>query len=633
MYNGRIILNNYSKGSFGNIFTDSESIIYKVTKISEKGLLIVSNINEMIFFNKLKVIKKLCSSEHNENIKTDDKKPDDIKSPNIKSPDIKSPDIKSPDIKSPDIKSPDIKSPDYISLDNIKSPDYISLDDIKSPDVISFSEIISCPDLVYYDKSSYKSLLDEKIFIQAISSKYYNYETLQKKFIFSDNIICNDYTTYLNKNFDKYLLVNILPKYQLNLSKFINKYHVYVINNFEQMAKKLLKSLALLHHNDFLHGDLKSVNILINDSNDLCLTDFGAIKIINFNKYHLSCTISSRCPEDLNYEYLGNSEYSNSNFKSDIWSLGLIFAEMILGYNPILKVYEQIEKTGANSIILENKLLAYYKTINYVDILKLVKINPIKMHLNEKLYEYINVIEQMLKIEPSQRLSSIEEVYEKLFGEKIEYNFMIKYNYDYKKFNKNNNFDVLLNIRKKYYKNILLVCDKLNILFVCPSVIDILDRLFIKILNSLNNLVEFRDSEFNLIFAIIVILVSGIMNQCHHSYREILTIFNLKYEIQNISNFNNNLLEILEIMNYDIFRPFNIFYCWYLMEYNNCNCVKHTQNSQNTLKTQDTLNTQYKNDNRVIHSKEGKKKLLFILNEIIENEIIGISPEYYYAKL
>ena len=195
---------------------------------------------------------------------------------------------------------------------------------------------------------------------------------------------------------------------------------------------------------------------------------------------------------------------------------------------------------------------------------------------------------------------------------------MIKYNYDYKKINKENNFNVLLNIRKKYYKNIIIVCNKLNMLFICPSVIDILDRLFIKILNSLNNLVEFKDPEFNLILSIVVVLVSGIMNQIHHNYRDILTLFNLSNDILNIGNFNNNLLEILEIMDYDIFRPFNIFYCSYFMEYNECYCVESKI---------------YNNQTFIIHNEEGKTKLLSILNEIIEKDIIGVNPEYYYKKM
>jgi hypothetical protein len=137
-------------------------------------------------------------------------------------------------------------------------------------------------------------------------------------------------------------------------------------------------------------------------------------------------------------------------------------------------------------------------------------------------------------------------------------------------------------------------------------------------LDSLNDLVELRDSEFNLILSIIVILVSGKMNQLQHTYKDILPMFNLRYDIVNIGNFNNNLLEILDLMKHDIFRPFNIFYCSHLMEYNDCCCTEHIQ---------------YNDSFYVIHSREERVKLVSILNEIIENDIIEVSPEYYYEKM
>ncbi len=634
MYNGRIILNNYSKGSFGNIFTDSQSNIYKVTTFSENGLLTASNINEIIFFNKLKVIKKIYSNEQNEKLKTTNIKPDNIKSDDIKLDDIKLDDIKLDDIKPNDIQLDTIQldtiqldtmHPDDIKLDDIKlddiKPDDIKLDDIKpdniKPDTIEL-DTIQLDTIISYDKYSFESLIDENIFMQSQTTKYYNCENIQNKFIFEDAVIATKYSTYLSKRIDKYLIVSTLPKYQFTLLKFIDKYQVYVINNFESIVKKLLKSLALLHHNGFLHGDLKSANILINDSDNISLTDFGAVKIINFDKYHLSCTITSRCPEDLDYENFGTELYSNSNYKSDIWSLGLIFAEMILGYNPILKLYQQIEKTGVSTRILESKLVEYYKTLNYIDILELAKKNPIKNHYSDKLYEQIDVIIQMLQIDPKNRLSSIEEVYEKLFGEKVGYNFQIMYSYDYEKFNTKNKFNILFDIRK-HYKTMLVACKKLSILFTCPLIIDILDRLFIKLLDKkINKPIELQILDLNLIFAAVIVLAGGITNQIQPCYKDILIVFNILNNDVNIGILNNNLLKILELMNYDIIRPFNIFYCTGILGYNKCHCVK--------LK-------EYNNQACIIHTKEENNILLSVLNDIIDNNIIGVSPEYYYEKM
>ena len=590
MYNGRIILDNYSKGSFGNIFMDSQSNIYKMTKISENGILTISNINEIIFFNKLKIIENIFLNEPNLTM-------NNIQDGNINKK-LKQDVTTHEDIKLEDIEQEKINQTNISNTNNNLSP---------------------ISKLIIFDIQNYKSFIDEKLFMQSVNTKYYDYEKLKNNYVFADNSIGDKYTDYLAKRLDKILLISTLPKYQYNLSKFIEKYQVYVINNFDLIAKKIIKSLAFLHHNGFVHGDLKSANILINDSDNICLTDFGAVKMINFDRYHLSCTISSRCPEDLEYEYENHVQYSNSNFKSDIWSLGIIFTEMILGFNPILKLFQKFEKTSTDYKISENKIHDYFKTIEFLDVLELAKRSTFKVHYSDKIYKHINTINQMLQVDPEKRLNTIEEVYEKLFEEKLVYDLKINYTYDYKKFNVDNNFNVLFNIRKTYYKNIFKVCNRVDILFVAPFAIDLLDRLFINLLDDIiKKKIELKYPNINLTLCSAVILASGLMNQMHPAYKDILILFGLINNMNNVANLNNNMVEILEIMNYDIIRPFNIFYCWHLVEDNNkCKCITH-KNYDNS---------------HMIHKEEEKQKLMSILNEIVDNDIIGLSPEYYYEKL
>jgi serine/threonine protein kinase len=688
MYGERIILNNYSKGSFGNIFKDAQSNIYKVTKISEDGSVTASNINEIIIFNFLKKIKKILleadknknkhenicvehediyikindSNQQNEkNEKIPKKSPIEIKNSNIKNNSTPSTNCFANDEFNFDTKfklnftddfSEDFSedfdiyydkdldidldkdfgtdsSRDSEIIDCVINSVELNTNDINSKKKINtnFDEMPTLNNTIKVDKNkkNFETLINENIFMQSLSTNYYNYEILQKKFIFRDPNIITNYYNYLAKNIHKFLIFSKLPNYQLNLSNFIEKYHVYVVDNFDIIAKKLLKSLALLHNNGFLHGDLKSSNILINDVNNLCLTDFGAVKISNFDKYHLSCTICSRCPEDLIYQYDTTKYFSNSNYKSDIWSLGLIFTEMILGFNPMLKMYQSFNKNKKDSSEIEKKLIEYYKSIKYIDVTNLVKINPIKNHLTSKHYEYITVIENMLKINPDERLSYVEEVYQKLFGEKIELNFKINFDYQYTKYNIGDKFEKLFFLRKQYYKNIISICDQLNILYVSPLVIDILDRLFITVLDKIiNDIVDLHACELNLIFAAAILLASGIINQSHPRYSELLQVFGIKYDSLNIGNINNNLIEILELLNYDIYRPFNIFYCPYLLEFKNCECISENKTVEEHI---------YNSKIITIHNIEQKNNLISTLNNLIDNNIIGISPNYYYEKL
>jgi serine/threonine protein kinase len=562
MNNKRIILNNYSSGTFGSIFKIHDIYIYKVTKISDNNILNASNINEIIFFNFLKAIKKKM-------LKSD--------------------------------KQIDLKIKFTINLDEY--------DDNSEYDIL----IKDMNDLISVDMISFKSLIDENKFIQSLNTEFHDYESLHRKFIFNCTETKNSYTQYLFKRDDKIVLFSKLPYYKYNLSKFIEKNHTYTVNNFESIAKKILKDLLLLHHNGFLHGDLKSANILINNCDDLSLTDFGAIKLVNYDKYHLSCTISARCPEDLEYEYNEKIDFSNSNYKSDIWSLGLIFAEMILGYNPILKYYKKIEKIEKKNA-LEQKILMYYKTMKYVNIMELLQTKK----LNNKMYKYISIIEKMLMIDPSERISTLDIVYENMFSEKINYSLKINYNYDYGQFNINNIFSYLYTIRKENYKRFYAVCDRLQMLFICPLVIDIMDRLIIKTYdNIINNIIEFSVSDLNLLFCVVILLVSGITNQIHPSYDIILLLFGLKTNSKNILDINSNLLEILYLLDYDIYRPFNIYYCYHFSHKKICDC----NNKNNTA------------DYFIINSEKQKEKLLSILNNIVDNDIVGMSPDYYYKEL
>lgn len=549
----RIILDSHSKGSFGNIFKDSQLNIYKVTVINENGFLAVSNINEILFFNKLLIIKKSIEKEEQLNKMNQQK------------------------------------------------------------------------ELIIYDIDSYKSLIDENIFMQSIDTKHYNLAKLEKNFIFTNKEAELKYRNLLFSRVDKYLLFSKLPLYQLNLSKFIEKNHIYALNNFDTIAKKLIKSLLFLHHNGFIHGDLKSANILINNIDDICLTDFGAIKMANLDIYHLSCTISSRCPEELDYEYSDRKQvFINSGFKCDIWSLGLILSEIILGYNPSLKLYQQFNKSGMSSKVIEINMLNYYKSIKYINISELAKNNPsIKEYLNECLIKKIEIIEKMLMVEPNERISSLEEVYEKLFEDKFKYNFFSKFDYEYIKLDKENNLEPLYKIRKKYYFDIIDVCDYFHFLYICPLVIDIMDRLLIKLVKKSNDEIhKLIEVDIKIIISTITLIVAGIHNQKHPPYSQILCAFNINNDIINIGIINDNLIDILHLLDFDLIRPFNIFFCSHYLEKKICKCT----DEENIIKND-------KISSFLIHDNIEKITLKYILIEIIENNIFGISPEYYYNKL
>ena len=81
--------------------------------------------------------------------------------------------------------------------------------------------------------------------------------------------------------------------------------------------------------NGFLHRDLKPANILINEV-VYKIGDFGFAKYVdNFGSQMLKSCVGS--PIYMAPQILERVQYTT---KCDIWSLGVIFYEMMFGYPP-----------------------------------------------------------------------------------------------------------------------------------------------------------------------------------------------------------------------------------------------------------------------------------------------------------
>lgn len=79
-----------------------------------------------------------------------------------------------------------------------------------------------------------------------------------------------------------------------------------------------------------VHRDLKPSNIIVNDSNEVFLIDFGfACKFDPEDEKILTERFGT--PYYMSPEVLARKMY---NSKSDIWSLGVIYYEMLCGFLP-----------------------------------------------------------------------------------------------------------------------------------------------------------------------------------------------------------------------------------------------------------------------------------------------------------
>ena len=90
---------------------------------------------------------------------------------------------------------------------------------------------------------------------------------------------------------------------------------------------QIVNAVYFLHQNNIIHRDIKPENILIGENDVLKLCDFGWAKELNVNKRATFCgTMEYMAPE-----IVGSEMY---DFSVDIWSLGILLYELIMGHSP-----------------------------------------------------------------------------------------------------------------------------------------------------------------------------------------------------------------------------------------------------------------------------------------------------------
>ena len=196
---------------------------------------------------------------------------------------------------------------------------------------------------------------------------------------------------------------------------------------------QLCHALQYIHNKNIIHRDIKPANIFLNNLGQVKLGDFGVSKNLDTLKMAstLIGTIDYLAPEIV--------EGKNYSFEADIWSLGVVFYELMTFKKPF-------EGTNYAAVIL--------KIIN--DELK-----PINEPYSK---EFKNLIYKMLSKDPSKRPKPkdilkmgfiknrmLSYLQEKRFNFKDSFNLI--QNYKKKKINKNNNYNIVKNHIMKNYNS------------------------------------------------------------------------------------------------------------------------------------------------------------------------------------
>jgi len=147
------------------------------------------------------------------------------------------------------------------------------------------------------------------------------------------------------------------------------------------ILRELATCLQFVHEQGIIHRDIKPANVLFRKNGSLVLTDFGIAKLMedDVKLTQTGATVGSPA-----YSSPEQAQGLDLDLRTDIYSLGVVFLEMLLGYNP-------------------------YKAETFAT----TSINHIQMpvpQLEGKFKQYQPLIDKMLAKEPRERFASADEV-------------------------------------------------------------------------------------------------------------------------------------------------------------------------------------------------------------------------------
>ncbi|KAL6047675.1 Cyclin-dependent kinase 11B [Balamuthia mandrillaris] len=180
---------------------------------------------------------------------------------------------------------------------------------------------------------------------------------------------------------------------------------------------QLLEGISYLHENWYLHRDLKTSNLLLSNKGILKIADFGLARHFGspLKSYTQPVvTLWYRAPELL----LGEKNYS---WAVDMWSVGCIFAEMLLKV-PLFKGKSELEQIDKIFRVLgtpDEQVWPDYPNLPYP---KRMKFRRYPRVLRETLRSTtteagFDLLSRMLHYDPAQRITATEALQHPYFRE------------------------------------------------------------------------------------------------------------------------------------------------------------------------------------------------------------------------
>ena len=103
------------------------------------------------------------------------------------------------------------------------------------------------------------------------------------------------------------------------------------------IALQIAEGISKAHRKGIIHRDIKPANIIIDDENNVKIIDFGLSRLVSLNDNiqhnNTMGTVAYMSPEVIKGKMI--------DFRTDIWSLGIVMYEMLTGIRPFNGEYDQ----------------------------------------------------------------------------------------------------------------------------------------------------------------------------------------------------------------------------------------------------------------------------------------------------
>ncbi|OQE10572.1 hypothetical protein PENFLA_c089G04789 [Penicillium flavigenum] len=162
---------------------------------------------------------------------------------------------------------------------------------------------------------------------------------------------------------------------------------------------QMLRGLKYIHSAGVIHRDLKPSNILIDDNCDLKICDFGLAREHDAQMTGYVATRYYRAPEIM-------LTWQNYNYAVDMWSVGCILAEMILGKALFPG------RNHVHQFVLITELLGKpsEETLKFVDSLPKKESLGLTSILGDADPQAIDLVEKMLNVDPHGRITTADPI-------------------------------------------------------------------------------------------------------------------------------------------------------------------------------------------------------------------------------